>query len=76
MARIFDGPGSIRRLLRDALGAVSLFLLLGILPEFPAILFCSTMNSTGFLDTIPSLHTILQTYLFCIFGMKRLHVLY
>ena len=31
MARIFDGPGSIRRLLRDALGVVSLFLLLGIL---------------------------------------------
>lgn len=31
MAPIFDGPGSIRRLLRDALGAVSLFLLLGLI---------------------------------------------
>lgn len=31
MTPIFDGPGSIRRLLRDALGAVSLFLLLGVL---------------------------------------------
>ena len=31
MARIFDGPGSIRRLLGDALGAVSLFLLLGLI---------------------------------------------
>ena len=31
MARIFDGPGSISRLLGDALGAVSLFLLLGLI---------------------------------------------
>lgn len=31
MAPIFNGPGSIRRLLGDALGAASLFLLLGIL---------------------------------------------
>lgn len=31
MERIFDGPGSIRRLLGDVLGAASLFLFLGFL---------------------------------------------
>lgn len=31
MTPIFDGPGSIRRLLGDVLGVTSLFLLLGFL---------------------------------------------